>query len=84
MLNTECTIWEPDRCSPCSLGAYSLVQIYKFLNLKLPLGLVYYLVHNMHKNKNIAIFYMYTGGFFLVTYISSVQSLSRVRLFVTP
>ena len=84
MLNTECTIWEPDRCSPCCLGAYSLVHIYKFLNLKLPLGLVYYLVHNMHKNKNIAIFYMYTGGFFLVTYISSVHSLSRVRLFVTP
>ena len=72
MLNTECTIWEPDRCSPCCLGPYSLVHIYKFLSLKLPLGLVYYLVHNMHKNKNIAIFYIYTGGVFLVTYISSV------------
>ena len=85
MLNTECTICEPDRCSPCCLGAYSLVHIYKFLSLKLPLGLVYYLVHNMHKNKNIAIFYMYTGCVFsLVTYISSVQLLSHVRLFATP
>ena len=40
------------------------MHIYKFLSLKLPLGLVCYLAHNMHKNKNIAMFYIYTGRVF--------------------
>lgn len=68
MLSTGCTISEPDECGPCCLGAYSLVDVYKSLNLKLPLGLVCYLAHNVHKKEKCS-HNLYTGcGFFFLSY----------------